>query len=46
MGTVNVRIGHNDDPAVAQLRDVKVAFFLAIAILFGLADAGANGGDH
>ena len=43
---VHVRIGHDDDAAVAQLCDIEPAFVLAIALLLRLADAGADRRDH
>ena len=46
MRAVHVGIGHDDDPAVAQLGDIETAFVLAVAILFRFADAGADGRDH
>ena len=47
MRAVHVGIGHDDDAAVAQLRDVEGRFVLAVAaFVFRLADAGADGGDH
>ena len=46
MRAIHVRVGHDDNPAVTQLGDIKSPFVLAIAILFRLADACANGGDH
>ena len=44
--TVDVRVRHDDDAAVAQFRDVESAFVLAVAVLFRFADAGADRRDH
>ena len=46
MGTIDVRVRHDDNPTVAQLRDVEAAFVFAIAILFRFADARADRRDH
>ena len=46
MRTVHVGIGHNNDPPVAQLRDIEISFLLTVAILFWLSNAGTDGGDH
>ena len=43
---VDIGIGHNNDSAVAQLRDIKISFLLTVAILFRLADSSADGRDH
>ena len=43
---VHVGIGHDDDAAVAQFRDIEAAFVLAIAVFFRFANAGADGRDH
>src|SRR5262249_33443444 len=48
--TVDVRIGHDDDATVTQLRYVKAAFFLfavsVVAVFTRSSDAGADRGDH
>ena len=45
--SINIRVGHDNNAAVAQLRDVKAAFFFAVTVFFlRFADAGADGGDH
>src|SRR2546429_552782 len=46
MRTIDVRVRHDDDPTVAQLRDVEAAFVFAVAILFRFADARADRSDH
>ena len=46
VGAVHIGVGHDDDAAVAQLRQVEAAFILAVAVFARFADAGADGGDH
>ena len=44
MGSVDVGIGHDDDPAVAQFLNIETAF--AVFLGRGNADAGADRGDE
>src|SRR5690242_3902384 len=50
MRAVDVRIGHDDDSAVAQLRHIEGGFILAlgraIKVLLSFANPGADGGNH
>ena len=44
--SVDVGIGHDNDPAVAQLGNIEATFVLAVAIFFRFADPGADGRNH
>ena len=46
MRPVDIRVGHDNDAAVAEFRDVEGGFVLGRVFISRLSDAGPDGGNH